>query len=146
MHAAAAAKNALRGMPVKRPPKGPPQKRQFIKKKKMLNELAIFQKTYELIQYLYPLVNKFPKAQRFVLGQRIEGSAIGVLEGIIMANSLKDKGAALEKTSVELEKLRVFMRLGKDLKFMSFEQYEHASALINEIGRMLGGWVKTQKT
>jgi four helix bundle protein len=112
----------------------------------MLNELAIFQKTYELIQYLYPLVNKFPKTQKFVLGQRIENSAVEVLEGIITANSVRDKSAALEKTSVELEKLRVFMRLAKDLRFMSFEQYEHASALINETGRMLGGWVKTQKT
>ena len=111
----------------------------------MLRDLTIFQKTYELIQYLYPMVNKFPKNQRFVLGQRIENSALGVLEGIIVANNELDKEEALKKTSVELEKLRIFMRLAKDLKFVSFKQYEYVSGLINEIGKMLGGWIKSSQ-
>jgi len=32
--------------------------------------------------------------------------------------------------------------LSKDLQFISFSQYEYGSKLINEIGRMLGGWYK----
>ncbi|MFH0831863.1 MAG: diversity-generating retroelement protein Avd [archaeon] len=108
----------------------------------MLHELAIFQKTYDLMQYLYPLVNKFPKSQRFVIGQRIENSALGILEGIIEANQSINKEGALKKTSVELEKLRIFIRLAKDLRFMSFKQYEYVSTLINEVGKMLGGWIK----
>jgi len=38
----------------------------------MFQNLAIFEKTYELILWLYPTVNKFPKSQRFVLGQQLE--------------------------------------------------------------------------
>jgi four helix bundle protein len=109
----------------------------------MLHELTIFQKTYDLILYLYPLVNKFPKSQRFVLGQRIENTALGTLEGIIVANNEFNKEEALKKTSVELEKLRIFIRLAKDLRFIGFKQYEHVSGIINEIGKMLGGWIKS---
>jgi four helix bundle protein len=108
----------------------------------MLHELKIFQKTYDLIIYLHPVVNKFPKAEKFVLGQRIENTALNVLEGIIAANQETDKEEILKKTGVELEKLRMFIRLAKDLKFISIGQYEHTSLMVNEIGKMLGGLMK----
>jgi len=88
------------------------------------------------------LVNKFPKAEKFVLGQRIENTSLNVLEGIIIANQETNKEEALKKTAVELEKLRIFIRLAKDLKFISIGQYEQVSMQINEIGKMLGGLMK----
>ena len=45
----------------------------------MLEQLTIFEKTYQLILWLYPAVRKFPKAQRFVLGQQIENTALETL-------------------------------------------------------------------
>ena len=97
---------------------------------------------YDPIIYLYPMVNKFPKAEKFVLGQRIENTAINVLEGLIIANQELNKESALKKTAVELEKMRIFIRLAKDLKFISIGQYEQVSMQINEIGKMLGGLMK----
>jgi hypothetical protein len=55
-------------------------------------------------------VNKFPKSEKFVLEQRIENTALNVLEGIIIANQELEKKSALKKTSVELEKLRMFIQ------------------------------------
>ncbi|MFA5714569.1 MAG: four helix bundle protein [Candidatus Paceibacterota bacterium] len=43
------------------------------------NDLVIFQKTYDLILWIYPVVNGFPKSQRFVLGQKIENILISFL-------------------------------------------------------------------
>ena len=108
----------------------------------MFQDLAIFEKTYELILWLYPTVNKFPKSQRFVLGQRIENIILKILEGIIEANQERNKAPYLKKISVELDKLRILIRLSKDLKFISIKQYAFAAEKINEIGKMLGGWMK----
>ena len=66
---------------------------------------------------------------------RIRGS-------IIQSNNDFDKKESLQKAIIELDKLRIFFRLSKDLQFISFAQYEYGSNLINEIGRMLGGWYK----
>lgn len=104
--------------------------------------MQIFQKTYELLLWLYPTIKRFPRGDRYVLGERIESCALDVLEGIIESNNALDKSESLGKTSVELEKLRIFMRLAKDEKLISFRQYEFASEKINEIGRMLGGLMK----
>jgi len=108
----------------------------------MLQDLSIFEKTYELILWLYPTVNKFPKSQRFVLGQRVENAILKIFEGIIEANQEREKTPYLKMISVELDKLRILIRLSKDLKFISVKQYEFACGKINEIGKMLGGWLK----
>jgi len=63
----------------------------------MFQDLVIFQKVYDLILWLYPAVNKFPKSQRFVLGQQIENTVLEILKGIIQANQerVKKMGSTL---------------------------------------------------
>jgi len=109
----------------------------------MFQDLAIFEKTYELILWIYPTVNKFPKSQRFVLGQHIEDIILKILEGIIEANQERNKIPYLKQISVNLDKLRILIRLSKDLRFISIKQYGFATNKVNEIGKMLGGWLKS---
>jgi len=109
----------------------------------MLWNLPIFEKTYELILWLYPTVNKFPKSQRFILGQHIENTILEILEEVIETNQKRNKAPFLKKISVKLDKLRILIRLSKDLKFISIRQYSFAAEKINEIGKMLGGWIKS---
>jgi hypothetical protein len=107
------------------------------------SEPPIFHKTYELILWFYPAVNKFPKSQRFVLGQRMEGAILDFFDLIIEAKLFKVKIVALQKASIKIDKLRILLRLAKDLKFFSIKEYEFSSGQIDEIGRMLGGWIKS---
>ena len=111
----------------------------------MFQNLPIFEKTYELILWIYPAVNKFPKSQKFVLGQQIENTVLEILKGIIQANSERNKLPYLKQISVRLDKLRILIRLSKDLKFISVRQYGFVVDKINEIGKMLGGWIKSCK-
>ena len=41
-----------------------------------------------------------------------------------------------------LERLRFFMRLSCELRLIDTRRYEHAARCIDDIGRMVGGWVK----
>lgn len=108
----------------------------------MLDDLIIFQKVYDLILWLYPIINKFPKKQRFVLGQQIQNELIEILKGIIEANQEIHKSGILKRISINLDKLRILIRLGKDLHFISIKQYQTAAEKINEIGRLLSGWMR----
>jgi len=109
----------------------------------MLNQLTIFEKTYQLVLWLYPTVNRFPKIQRFVLGQQIENTALDILRGIIRANAERDKLPLLRRASVDLDTLRILLRLSKDLKIISVRQYGFAAERVNEVGKLLGGWIKS---
>jgi hypothetical protein len=97
----------------------------------MLDDLIIYQKTYDFLLWLYPVVNKFPKAQRFVLGQRIENKTLDLIHSIIFSNAERDKSALLKKASVELDELRTLIRLAKDLRFVNVKQYGVAAAEVD---------------
>ncbi len=105
----------------------------------MLDDLVIYQKTYDFLLWLHPVVAKFPKSQRFILGQRIENKVLDLIEKIILANAERDKAATLRQASVALDEMRTLIRLAKDLRFMSIRQYGVAAEKMNEIGRMLAG-------
>ena len=107
-----------------------------------MNELKIYQKMYDLILYSLPIIDRFPKKQKFVLGQQIESCMIETAKLIIHANKLRDRKAKLCEIDIELEKLRFLVRLAKDLGFMSIKKYGNHAEKINEIGRILGGWMK----
>jgi len=42
--------------------------------------------------------------------------------------------------------LRVFIRLLKDVKTIDNKKYVTLENIVDEIGRMLGGWIKSCKT
>jgi len=110
----------------------------------MLDDLIIYQKTYDFLLWLYPVINKFPKSQRFVLGQRIENKTLDLLRSMIIANTEHDKLIILKEASVELDELRILIRLSKDLHFINIKQYGASAEKMNEIGRLLSGWTRSQ--
>jgi four helix bundle protein len=107
-------------------------------------DIPIFQKAYELYKLLYQYVASFPKKDRYTLGQRVENSLLDFMESIILASQLSktDKLPVLQKASIKLDVLKVFIRLCKDLKILDNKKYLILESQIQEIGRMLGGWIK----
>jgi len=61
---------------------------------------------------------------------------------ILAAKEEGDKRATLKKASFELERLKHYLRLCKDLNILNIRQYEYSSKELMEIGRLLGGWLK----
>lgn len=107
------------------------------------NELIIYQKHYDLMLYSFPIIGRFPKEQRFVLGQQIENAMLDIGQMIVHANKLRNKREKLYELDIALEKLRFLIRLSKDLKMMSISKYGHHCERIDEIGKLLGGWLKS---
>lgn len=103
----------------------------------------IFRKAYDLVLWLYPILDRMPKAHRTILGSEVEHMAIALVVSVIRANQARgSERAILQRTiSHDLDIVRILMRLMKDLRFMSIRQYEEVSDRINEIGRMLTSWM-----
>ena len=98
---------------------------------------------YQFLLWLIPTVEKFPRSQKFLLGDRLQVQALAVLDSLIAATYTRERGEHLRAANLGLEKLRVGVRLAKDLKHLDFTRYEHAVRAMEEIGRMVGGWIKS---
>ena len=107
-----------------------------------MQESPIFTKTYDLLLWLLPTTQKFPKDQRFVLVKRIQDALFNFQEALIAAGMDIEKKQNLQQADVLLKQLQVYIRLSHDMKYITIKQYEHVSRMIVEIGRILGGWRK----
>ncbi len=112
----------------------------------MINAPSVVTKMYDFLLYLIPQTAKFPRTQRYLLGERLEEMGLEVLELLLEASYSRDKGPLLRRANVTLEKGRYLARLCKDLKLIDFHRYEVISKMTNEVGVQLGGWIKQQKT
>jgi hypothetical protein len=75
----------------------------------------------------------------------IETVALDVLEGLVEATYTRNRGRVLEAVNLKLDKLRFLFRLSTELQLLDQRRYEHASRGIDEIGRLVGGWIKAHR-
>ena len=110
-------------------------------------DIPIIHKAYELFRAIHALQKTVPKMERFTLWQRIENVALDILQGFLRAGYLpqESRAEALISTSVLVDTLRLLIRLSSDVKAISQKQYLLLQQSIDEIGRMLGGWLKSIK-
>ncbi|HBG07699.1 MAG: four helix bundle protein [Geobacteraceae bacterium GWC2_58_44] len=108
-----------------------------------MENLKIKLKVEDMIKYGYPALAQFPKSEKFSLVQDIKKTMHSLLEQVIRANRTRDKRMALHNVDVELEILRTQIRLATELKLLPLGKYETWSNHLAEIGRMLGGWLKS---
>lgn len=109
---------------------------------KPVKEVNALTRVYDLLLWIIPTLEKFPKSQRFLLGDRIENLLLDIMELIIQAVYTKNKTAFLKEANLKIEKLRYLIRLSKDMKYLTIKKYEFASKSLNDIGSEIGGWLK----
>lgn len=107
-----------------------------------MKESPIFTRSYELLQWLIPATIKFPRQQRFVLAAAVQKSALELHERLIEAAKAEDPLLFLQQADISLTKLRFYLRLCRDLNLLQIGAYEHVSRMVNEVGKLLGGWIK----
>ena len=108
-----------------------------------MEELKILQKTFDMINYAYPALAQYPKGEKFALVADMKRCMDVMLERIIEANKKYYKKTTLQELDVEVEKLKAYVRLSYNLGFLPPKKYEQWSGLVVEIGRMVGGWIKS---
>lgn len=108
------------------------------------NQIPVIQKSYDFYKLVYEYTKKFPKSDKYSLGEKIKNLILEVLELLIEAETAKRdwKGPVLEKASRKLGLLKILLRLANDVKVLDDKKYLTAQEQIQEIGRQVGGWTK----
>lgn len=95
---------------------------------------------HELLRWIVPVIDRFPRSRRFTLGDRLESTLLDVLALVLRAAFHHDKVDALQEANVRLALTRHLWRLALELTVISPKAYEQGSRLMLDLGRQIGGW------
>jgi len=105
-------------------------------------------------------LNHFPKHEKYGLSQSIRTKAYEVYGYIIEAQKRYQKKTSLTNLDVCHEQLRMFLRLAFELGYFGYKdgaaldkgmertathRYLAISRMVDELGRMIGGWIVAEK-
>ena len=99
----------------------------------------------DLIGWTLDRTAGLPRSQRFTFGERVDRLTLDCLELTLEAiySPPTAKAAPLRRVNLLLEKLRVFWRLICERGWISGQQLRFVAGKLDEIGRMVGGWLKS---
>ena len=108
-------------------------------------EISLVQKILDFYKICHSSVKLFAKQERYSLGQKIENSAFEILEFALQAAYLPKykKMEIIRRASDKIDLLKYLLRLAYEIKSINFKRYILLEEKIIEIGKMLGGWMKS---
>ena len=108
-------------------------------------DIPILKKTYELYKTFHEYRRVVPKQDRFTVFERSENLMLDIIEALLSAGygERANKIASLEHASMKLNVLRFLIRLMKETRALDNKKYVVLQEMIDEIGRMLGGWIRS---
>ncbi len=109
------------------------------------NEVPILKQTVDLYKEFYQYLKTFPKKDQYMLGKHCEEYILIFLESLLLALALpKNKRLKiLEGTNAKFDVLKVLFRLARELKMIDNKKYLSLESKVQEIGKMLGGWIRS---
>lgn len=110
------------------------------------SNLMIYQKYLELIYYTNDILKKYPKSETFALVKEIKNnlySGLRLLMYAIKVYNKQEKLKYLNELDINLNLLKVHIRLSYKYKYITMQNYQSWSNLITNICNMLGAWISS---
>ena len=113
-----------------------------------MESLPIILRTYDLYKGVVEITNHSEKRWRYSLGHSLEQSILDCLQELIMAKNAPKplKAGYLIRAGSHQEIILLKLRLFLELKIANATNIFKAQELTMEIGRMLGGWLRSQSS
>jgi len=107
-------------------------------------EIPVVKILYDLYVITHNMISRFPKHERYSLGEKLESTLFETIEYIVFGNVQQKnfKDAYILKANTKVELLKLYYRLAFDIGALDEKSYLKAEQGLQEIGRMLGGWLK----
>jgi len=101
-------------------------------------------KEKQFLQLWFEAHRNIPKTERLSFGQKVTEKILLIIELTLKAthSELRNKLDILYKISPEIDVLKLLLQIGWENKLIASTKYLQISQLTNELGQMLGGWIK----
>lgn len=107
-------------------------------------DLTVYKDVYQLILKIFEYTKDFPREYRFTLGQDMKRDGMNLVRSIYRANKTKEKRPHLEAFLDDFELLKLELRLCADMRIIPLKRHAELSSLMENIGKQITGWYKSQ--
>lgn len=103
-------------------------------------DLPIYKDTYDFVLQIFRITKKFTREYKYSLGQDMKREVIALVRNIYRANKNYNKKPFLETFLDDIEVLKLELRLCRDLKIISIEDYARTFEIIGSIAKQVQWW------
>jgi hypothetical protein len=108
------------------------------------NNLPVYKASYDLLVHVFEQVRHFNRDYKYTLGERLQNEAVDLITHIYRANGERKKTPYLEKAITNVEVLKLYIRLTRDLKLINIPHFADMSQKLENVSKQLIGWHKSQ--
>lgn len=107
-------------------------------------EIPVIIKLFVLYEITHKLIFKFPKHERYTLGEKIENGILDGIELFVLANQVSkyEKEKVLTQANSKIELLKILFRISLNCTIIEPRVYLETENKLQEIGKMTQGWIK----
>ncbi|MEO6457359.1 MAG: four helix bundle protein [Chloroflexia bacterium] len=109
-------------------------------------DLLVWQKSMDLVAEIYCLAKLFPREEQFGLISQIQRAAVSVPANIARGHGRIYKADFLRHLSIargSFSEVKTYVKIAVRLKYVEREQVKDAWALMQEVGRLLNGLIRS---
>jgi len=102
----------------------------------------VVQKVKSAYRLWYGYYQTLPKTARYSLGQKIDCLLVEIIEAVATASFLvrQEKLPYVRRAIQKLDAMKILLMVLWEIKSLDNKKYAALSKLLDEIGKMLGGW------
>ncbi|HOX29982.1 MAG TPA: four helix bundle protein [Candidatus Paceibacterota bacterium] len=114
---------------------------------KTFKDIRVWEKTHGLVLTVYKVTAKFPEEEKYCLSNQLRRASISIPSNIVEGfrrNTKKDRNHFYVIANGSLEEVKYQLLLAKDLRYINDLNYEELVKQMDEVGKMLSAWIKSQ--
>ena len=107
-------------------------------------EIPVIVKLSTIYESTHKLIFKFPKHEKYALGEKIENTILESIEILSLASQISkfEKEKMLLRANSKNEILKILFRITLNCGIIDCRQYLDIESKLQEIGKMTQGWIK----
>jgi len=107
------------------------------------DNLPVYRVSYELLVELFRYTKDFSKEYKYTVGESIKTEVLEMIKNVYRANSVESKKEYIRSARENVETIRLFLRLLKDLHQISLKKFVFLNEKIESLSKQLFAWHKS---
>ena len=105
------------------------------------DNLPVYKDSYDLLLNIYIFSVDMTREYKYTLGDNLKTETVAMITNIYRANSTQvDRSVRIQSARENLEVIRLFLRLLKDLRQISLNKFIAINELIESVSKQLTAW------